>query len=110
MSMSHERVKFYLPKKYIELSGMQKAMRRAFDVSSMDFHTVFTGSHSGRWIVCRPSQFARFLIYRAELVLRCSSSSMVNGFQDLQATLFVPEEEVPSVYEVWNRPHQRYHD
>lgn len=41
-------------------------------------------------VICRPSQFARFLINRAKFV-------RVNRFQELKAVLFVPEPDIEAV-------------
>lgn len=49
-------------------------------------------------VICRPSQFARFLINRSKFV-------RVNRFQELNAVLFVPEpvDEVIPVYKLDER-------
>lgn len=100
MTKSKDRVNFFLPKKYFQrhATNMSSAMernvckgilKRAFGISSNDSHHMMQEWPEGFWITCRPSQFARFIVYRNE------SGNCINGIRDLKPKL-VPEE--PDVY------------
>jgi len=102
MSMSHDRVKFYLDHQYLRTNGIGGVLKESFGMDNNDVtdmcqaagirpHRLSYESWGGVWIVCRPSQFARFLIYRDEAGIK-------NGFKDLKPELFVPEPKL-SVYE-----------
>lgn len=55
------------------------------------------------WIICRPSQFARFMIRRNEL-------GWSNTFKELNAELFTPEESCEQVVDVSKNPATSYLD
>ncbi len=84
--MSQDRVRFWLPSNYYN-SGHSVAMcvvlKKAFGMGHVASEDLMRGSELGFWIVCRPSQFGRFLIYRNEAGIK-------NGFMDLKAALHVP--------------------
>lgn len=63
---------------------MRSVLAQAFGMTGHQSGQYMTGAYGGFFIVCRPSQFARFLIFRNEAGIK-------NGFMDLQATLYVPE-------------------
>jgi hypothetical protein len=63
---------------------MQEVLKKAFDMSMRYSQGYMAGTYDGFYIICRPSQFARFVIYRNEV-------GQKNGFMDLQAKLFTPE-------------------
>ena len=112
MSMSHDRIRFFLPNKYSDLQGMTRVMKRAFDMSQHEFDRLRPhggGRGTGFWLVCRPSQFARFMVYRSEVVGACSSAGIVNGFNELKVSLFTPEPS-PCEQDVSMRPHQKCYD
>lgn len=85
-NMSKDRVRFFVGNRYYDncrdganYSDTQRVLLKAFGISLNESHKLMDGT-SGFWIVCRPSQFARFLIYRNEAGLK-------NGFMDLAAKL-----------------------
>lgn len=65
MSMSRDRVRFRLTENMLTHSKMPEVLRRAFGVTADEVRRLREGRR-GVVIVCRPSQFARFLIYRNE--------------------------------------------
>lgn len=89
MAMSNDRVRFWIDYRYFQQRGMYDVLKKAFDLSEHRARKAQTGPYEGFWIVCRPSQFARFMIYRNEAGIK-------NGFMDLKADLFVPEK--PNYY------------
>ena len=95
MSMSKDRVKFTLGTQYLGMcppnnTKAYKALElleKAFGIKECEAKELIRKSHrlnEGITITCRPSQFARFMIYRDSL-------GIPNGFRDLKAELFVPE-------------------
>ena len=80
--MSEDRVRFFFHFRYykIEMTGV---MAKAFGIESTVFADLRRNNAGGFWIVCRPSQFARFMIYRHNV-------GVCNGFKDLNAALFQP--------------------
>ena len=92
MSMSHDRVKFFLPSRNFNgrqggfsKGTMKRVLWKAFGMSERTSDGLMCENFQGFWIICRPSQFARFIIYRAE------TGEGINGIKDLQPELFVPE-------------------
>jgi hypothetical protein len=81
MSMSTDRVRFKIDP-YSMSSETKRAWTRAFGCAPPAPSVNFP---SHRTIICRPSQFARFLIYRNDEGGR-------NGFKELEPELFTPEE------------------
>jgi len=96
--MSQDRVKFTIPASRLSRDSNGDLMR---GVVSKAF-----GECLGRckWgdvtIICRPSQFARFLIYRNEAGLQ-------NMFNELNAVLFTPEERQDTVFDVSENPSRK---
>ena len=92
MAMSKDRVRFHIGDRYFRTLGdkswMGKVMARAFGISALASKSWLRGD--GVWITCRPSQFARFLIYRNE-------ANITNGFMDLHAELV---QETPNAYDM----------
>jgi hypothetical protein len=99
--MSHDRVEFK-----IDLATMNNATRKAF--AKAFGHPMKMIPKTYVWpkasvvnqvttIVCRPSQFARFLIYRNEL-------GGQNMFKELEPRLFVPEPAKPQPLDVSLNP------
>lgn len=82
MAMSKDRVRFFIGDRYFALPSAKimigKVMARAFGISAMASDSWLRDG--GVWVTCRPSQFARFLIYRNE-------AGITNGFMDLHAEL-----------------------
>ncbi|RWN60191.1 hypothetical protein [Mesorhizobium sp.] len=65
--MIHDRVRFTLSDIDKNHAAIARAAQRAFGLTcSQAYHAVRTE----QTIICRPSQFARFLIYREELTGR----------------------------------------
>jgi hypothetical protein len=90
MSMSRDRVKFFLPYRYFQNgrggNGMaaedcQKVLLSAFDITMAESASLMVMRPEGFWIVCRPSQFARFIIRRHEW------GDCINGIRDLKPEL-----------------------
>lgn len=88
MTMSKDRVTFFLPSRYFQ-SGrrasngfnrdtMQRVLNRAFGLSSCESNKLMVANPCGFTITCRPSQFARFIVYR------CDVDEGINGIRDLR--------------------------
>jgi len=76
MAMSKDRVRFQLgPCISYEVA---KLVKDTLGVDAPSFYTLDPVT-----IICRPSQFARFLIER-------NNRGMANGFKELRPELFVP--------------------
>ena len=88
MSMSRDRVRFTLSVPVgssstgVEAASIQRAACEAFGVS----RTLFPAG-SSRVIVCRPSQFARFLIL-------WNKYGAINSFKELEAELIPANTDV----------------
>ena len=82
MAMSKDRVRFYIREQYFSTQAkrlnMAGVMAKAFGLPKMGASDWLRGN--GVWVTCRPSQFARFMIYR-------NDANIVNGFMDLRAEL-----------------------
>jgi len=100
--MSRDRVVFYLPSKYYQrdmtnrsngmsLDGMSNVFAKSFGIEVGEAMEILTDSQNreGLGIICRPSQFARFIVNRAELKMG------VNGIQDLRPKLMMEDEIDP---------------
>lgn len=87
--MSRDRVIFLLPEVYFR-SEMYPVMRKGLGFSADDVSTARNvmrdSAVGGIMVVCRPSQFARFIILR-------NDAGMRNGFKELKTRL-VPDNEV----------------
>lgn len=101
MTMSKDRVRFTLPYFYWEKPQMQQAVYKAFGLPKYKIECHMQRS-CDITIICRPSQFARFLIYRNELGLE-------NGFKILKPELFTPEAETKTL-DVSGNPHHEMPD
>lgn len=95
MTMSHDRVKFFLGSQYTP-NEIARCLDSAFDIKRQEFEKMRQANHEGFWIICRPSQFARFLIHRDEAGLR-------NGFKDLRAELVLGPDCVGDTVDVGTR-------
>ena len=82
MSMSKDRVRFILTDNRRNKDACVKAAQRAF---GMDLYAARAAFDNEATIICRPSQFARFVIYRSQDVT-------CNAFQQFKAELFMPED------------------
>ena len=92
--MSKDRVHFNMPNETWE--GTHATRTAALFALGMTSNEVTLAMREGARIVCRPSQFARFLIKRNEAGGR-------NGFKMLNAELVTPPEEL-CVVDVSKRP------
>lgn len=79
MTMSTDRVRFKFNDNPKQEAENVAAAARAFGISRDRAMTAFRNEGT---IVCRPSQFARFIIYRIEEGVTC------NRIAQLQPTLF----------------------
>ena len=85
--MSRDRVTFFLPKRYYQtgqrasngfsLSTMQRILLRSFGMQHGESYKLMNANPRGFTITCRPSQFARFIVYR------CDVDEGINGIRDL---------------------------
>lgn len=93
MAMSTDRVTFFLPYRYFSDSsnGMTKPrcraiLLRAFDMTHCESELLMEDYPNGFWIVCRPSQFARFIVDRHE------TGHCINGIRDLTPKIIGTDE------------------
>jgi len=88
MAISKDRVRFNIPARYWDarFSEYVNLCQRAFG------HTVRETYAHGITIVCRPSQFARFLIYRNNAI-QSGKLPGCNTFAEFKPELFIPEVE-----------------
>lgn len=86
MAMSKDRVRFFIRENYYG-NKLQKIFQQAFDLDYEETAGLMRRWRCGFWIVCRPSQFARFMIFRNEVGLQ-------NGFKDLKPKLVPAKESV----------------
>ncbi len=98
MTMSKDRVKFKISAGLLCGREREEYARLLQEVLGISRASTLCHANGGRdmTIICRPSQFARFIIER-------SNRGMRNGIQVLEATLFIPEEGLP-IYDVSNAP------
>ncbi|UQS95119.1 hypothetical protein Pam3_48 [Pseudanabaena phage Pam3] len=96
MTMSRDRVRFTFTDSPAAASPNLRAAVRAFGITSEQASAIFR--QAGQ-IVCRPSQFGRFIIYRVEEGLSC------NRIQVLSPHLFTPQEG-PAVTDVSLNPNK----
>jgi hypothetical protein len=98
MSMSKDRVRFTIPA-YSMTSRGDGYRALLSEVFGHSFAGQFI-QHEDITIICRPSQFARFLIKRNEM-------GMQNGFKELKPELFTPPEEKKQlVFDVSKNPNR----
>ncbi len=92
MAMSRDRVEFYLPSTYFGYAqtGMSKATCKevlllAFGMCGQQSSSLMSQFPTGFHIRCRPSQFARFIVYRHKM------GNCINGIKDLAPDLVKPQ-------------------
>jgi hypothetical protein len=92
--MSHDRVEFKLSADQLGKSGMYGVILAAFGLRlKISYHGC-----QDITIICRPSQFARFLILR-------NDAGIPNSFMQLEARLFLPKPEAEvTVYDTSRNP------
>lgn len=90
MTTSKDRVQFYLPHRYfakchsdnhMSRDDCKKVLGKAFSLGRDECGHLMDRNPNGFTIVCRPSQFARFIIFR-HLWGHC-----INGVRDLEPEL-----------------------
>ena len=84
MAMSKDRIKFWLGYTYLQNHRIYGVLEQAFSMPRDETELRHRSNSEGFWIICRPSQFARFMFYRNQAGLK-------NGFLDLKTELFVPK-------------------
>lgn len=82
---SKDRVKFKLAEYYFKQSQIRNLLYSAFGIKGEVFDATNNTAREQGYveIVCRPSQFARFLIQREQ-------AGFQNMFKELEAKLFTP--------------------
>lgn len=98
MTMSKDRVRFTIPGAYLTRSSAEDYLKLLDDV----FGIALGGTKWGDdvTIICRPSQFARFLIERHK-------RGISNQFAVLNAELFqVSEERRPTIFDASAEPNR----
>lgn len=89
--MSKDRVKFRLLVHYWEKAGFRSLLEQSLritDVQALElFHRASNSQQGYAEVICRPSQFARFLIMR-------DGAGLQNMFKELHAELFTPVVDV----------------
>lgn len=103
LAMSKDRITFFLAERRYEDNGLvyRKMIHDVFDLSEDGYrgachYFAKTGYHNGVMITCRPSQFGRFMVMRNTL-------GFTNDVKGLEATLFQPQPEKPTVVDVSKR-------
>jgi hypothetical protein len=99
MSMSKDRVRFSIQHSKLDKQAYRDVLCDVFGMTERELPTD-TCNDRRLTIICRPSQFARFLILR-------DRAGIANGFKELEPEL-IPEEPIKTVVEVWNRPNRLY--
>lgn len=85
MSMSKDRVKFTIPAHRLTSSTQACSYRKVcLEAFGTDFSDQRTGTCWEINVICRPSQFARFLIAR-------NREGIQNQFSELNPVLFTPK-------------------
>lgn len=92
MAMSKDRIHFLLKDNQSNLTPTANAAAQAFGISVATARSALrNGCHNPTKIICRPSQFARFLVYRSKEVTN-------NTFSQFEAELV--SGDVPKVMDV----------
>ena len=89
MAMSKDKIQFYLPYRYYQTNrslssnGMsrctcKRVLRQSFDMDDQECERLMQNNPAGFAILCRPSQFARFIVRRYE------ADECINGIKDLR--------------------------
>ena len=92
--MSPDRIQFFLPRVYFQANtgsrnGMQRAtcisvLSKAFGPPESSWASIMQDYPEGFIIRCRPSQFARFIVFRHE------AGECINGIKDLNPHILIP--------------------
>ena len=87
-------VRFWISSRYTKDSTLADAMGQvlvnAIDMREHEVNTLMTVGTQGFWVICRESQFARFLITRNE-------EGLPNLFQDLRVDYYTPGNSRPEI-------------
>lgn len=97
MTMSKDRVRFRLPRRYFQgchqkrpngfnRHTMMVVLRKAFGMTDDESANLMDSHPGGFEIECRPSQFARFIVLRHE------TNEGINGIKDLEPRMVQPTE------------------
>ena len=79
MAMSHDRVRFTLTCKYNEREPTIRAAQRAFGLDHEAVSNILDQNCGGGGVViCRPSQFGRFIVYRVNEGVGCNRIKELN--------------------------------
>lgn len=93
-TMSYDRVRFFIGNGYCkdqyQRDSLRDVLKKSFDLGEGRSSQYMSGNYGGFYIICRPSQFARFMIFR-------NAAGIRNGFMDLQAKLYVPEPKLSPI-------------
>lgn len=85
--MSVDRVSLVIPERYLRVGAVERAMNEAFGLRPEEIRALKNKKdhygNDGVQVICRPSQFARFIILRNEY-------GGNNSIKDLQPELFQP--------------------
>ena len=114
--MSHDRIRFHLVPKYFRSTGSASGMTQerceevllqAFGMLKAHSAALMRDNPRGFQIVCRPSQFGRFIVIRNEI------GNCINGISDLAPEIFIPEDKLQVIadryhiaYNVMKRIHR----
>ena len=97
MTMSKDRVRFTLTGSMLCKCRMEGVLNKAFNINvkTAESYLNYDKDHDSKTVViiCRPSQFARFLIYRNE-------ADIDNSFKAIKPELFTPDQEKKSPLDV----------
>lgn len=95
VAKSRDRVKFKVLEYYFRVPEFANVLSRAFSITANELLELknTARTYGEAVVICRPSQFARFLIYHAE-------AGFQNMFKELEAELFTPEPPKPQLIPV----------
>lgn len=99
MPMSKDRVRFTLTSNMTRCHRYQQLVEDTLGIPASDVKK-YGDAYKPMTVVCRPSQFARFLIVR-------NNREIQNGFKELEPHLFHPE--MPEVVDASRNPN-RYNE
>ena len=107
MTISRDRVKFTLTETVLCRNGMDDVLNKAFNINirTAMSYLCYEKDYASKalTIICRPSQFARFLIYRNDACIN-------NVFKAMNPELFIPEEEKKTPLDVSTNESRRGHE
>lgn len=82
--MSKDRVRIFIGSKYLQKHNIYMVLENAFGIQENTARNMYQ-CKDGFYVICRPSQFARFMIFRDQ-------ANIDNGFKDLRVEHFVPKD------------------